>query len=68
MGDIIRKLYGEDRVAGREAFVDDVAPAVMLEIFVIRSPSHRAAFSFGDFDNYVSKADGIEEIRTAEDI
>jgi aldehyde oxidoreductase len=68
VGDTIRKLDGEDKVAGREAFGDDVAPAGTLEIFVIRSPSHRAAFSFGDMNGFLSNADGIEAILTAEDV
>lgn len=68
VGDTIRKLDGEDKVAGREAYGDDVAPAGTLEIFVIRSPLHRAAFSFGDLDGFLSKAMGIEALLTAEDI
>ena len=68
VGDAIRKLDGEDKVAGREAFGDDVAPAGTLEIFVIRSPSHRAAFLFGDLNGFLSNANGIEAILTAEDI
>ena len=68
VGDPIRKLDGEDKVAGREAFGDDVAPAGTLEIFVIRSPSHRASFSFGDLEGFVSLASGIEAVLTADDV
>ena len=68
VGDTIRKLDGEDKVAGREVFGDDIAPAGTLEIFVIRSPSHRAAFSFGDLDGFLAQANGIEAILTADDI
>ena len=68
VGDTIRKVDGEDKVAGREAFGDDIAPAGTLEIFVIRSPFHRAAFSFGDLDEFVSNSQGIEAFLTAEDI
>jgi CO/xanthine dehydrogenase Mo-binding subunit/aerobic-type carbon monoxide dehydrogenase small subunit (CoxS/CutS family) len=68
VGDVIRKLDGEDKVAGREAFGDDVAPAGTLEIFVIRSPFHRAGFSFGELDAFVAQANGIEAVLTADDI
>tara|TARA_R110002094_G_scaffold115713_5_gene111442 strand:+ start:1970 stop:4708 length:2739 start_codon:yes stop_codon:yes gene_type:complete len=68
VGDPIRKLDGEDKVAGREAFGDDVAPAGTLEIFVIRSPSHRASFLFGDLEGFVSQASGIEAVLTADDV
>ena len=68
VGDTIRKVDGEDKVAGREVFGDDIAPAGTLEIFVIRSPFHRAAFSFGDLDEFVSNSQGIEAFLTAEDI
>ena len=68
VGDPIRKLDGEDKVAGREAFGDDVAPAGTLEIFVIRSSSHRASFLFGDLEGFVSLASGIEAVLTADDV
>jgi len=68
VGETIRKVDGEGKVAGREAFGDDVAPAGTLEIFVIRSPFHRASFSLGDLDEFVSNSQGIEAFLTAEDI
>lgn len=68
VGNTIRRVDGEDKVAGREAFGDDVAPAGTLEIFVIRSPLHRAGFSFGDLDGFLSNAEGIEAILTADDV
>ena len=68
VGDTIRKVDGEDKVAGREAFGDDVAPAGTLEIFVIRSPFHRASFSLGDLDSFLSNTHGIVAFLTAEDI
>jgi len=68
VGQAIRRLDGEDKVAGREAFGDDVAPAGTLEILVIRSPFARAAFAFGDLDGFVAQADGIEVVLTAADV
>ena len=68
VGDTIRKVDGEDKVAGREIFGDDVAPPGTLEIFVIRSPFHRASFSLGDLDEFVSNSEGIEAFLTADDI
>ena len=68
VGDTIRKVDGADKVAGREAFGDDMAPVGTLEIFVIRSPFHRASFVFNDLNEFLSDASGIEAILTADDI
>ncbi len=67
VGASIRRLDGDQKVSGREAFGDDVAPAGCLEILVIRSPFPRAGFAFGDLDAF-AKSKGIETVLTAADI
>lgn len=68
VGEAIRRIDGQDKVAGREAFGDDVAPAGTLEIYIIRSPFSRSTFKFGDLDSFVSSHDGVEAVLTAADI
>jgi CO/xanthine dehydrogenase Mo-binding subunit len=67
-GDAIRRLDGADKVAGREAFGDDIAPPGTLEVLVIRSPFPRAGFTFGDLDGFVANTTGVEAVLTAADI
>lgn len=67
-GDAIWRVDGSDKVTGAELFGDDVAPAGTLEIHVIRSPYHRAGFSFGDLDAWAKATPGIEAVLTAIDI
>ena len=68
VGQSIRRIDGEDKVAGRELFGDDIAPFGTAEIFVIRSPFPRAAFQLGDLEKFLSEAAGIDAILTAKDI
>ncbi|MCG7519931.1 molybdopterin cofactor-binding domain-containing protein [Ruegeria sp. Ofav3-42] len=67
-GDAIRRVDGLQKVTGAELFGDDVAPAGTLEIFVIRSPHHRAGFTFGDLKAWAKSTPGIEVVLTAADI
>ncbi len=67
-GDAIRRLDGADKVAGHEAFGDDIAPPGTLEVLVIRSPFPRAGFTFGDLDGFVANTTGVEAVLTAADI
>ncbi|WP_306114849.1 MULTISPECIES: molybdopterin cofactor-binding domain-containing protein [unclassified Roseovarius] len=68
VGDAIRRLDGPDKVTGREAFGDDVAPTGTLEVFVIRAPYARATFTLGDLDGFLAASEGIETVLTAADI
>ncbi|MET4130560.1 molybdopterin cofactor-binding domain-containing protein [Roseovarius sp. MBR-6] len=68
VGAAIRRLDGLAKVSGTEQFGDDVAPQGTLEIRVVRSPFHRAAFSFGDLDAWCAGHDGIEAVLTSADI
>ena len=67
-GAAIRRLDGAQKLAGTEAFGDDVAPPDTLEILVIRSPFPRAAFTFGDLDNWRAGQPGIAAVLTAADV
>ncbi|WP_108859594.1 molybdopterin cofactor-binding domain-containing protein [Ruegeria sp. Alg231-54] len=67
-GDAIWRVDGHNKVTGTELFGDDVAPAGTLEIYVIRSPYHRARFTLGDLDTWTNKTPGIEAVLTAADI
>lgn len=68
VGEPIERLDGDRKLAGTEAFGDDVAPVGTLEIFVIRSPFARAGFTLGDLDDYVSAHEGLETVLTASDV
>ncbi|WP_299848337.1 molybdopterin cofactor-binding domain-containing protein [uncultured Roseovarius sp.] len=68
VGHSIRRLDGADKLTGREAYGDDVAPAGTLEIFLIRSPYPRAAFELGDLAAFVANTPDIEDVLTAADI
>lgn len=67
-GAAIRRLDGAQKLAGTEAFGDDVAPPETLEVLVIRSPHPRAGFVFGDLDGWRAGQDGIEAVLTAADV
>lgn len=67
-GTAIRRLDGSDKVEGREAFGDDIAPPGSLVIRVIRAGFHRARFAFGDLDAWARDMPGIEAVLTASDI
>ena len=68
IGESVRKLDGADKLTGREAYGDDVAPAGTLEIFLIRSPFPRATFEFGDLAGFVARTEGVEAVLTAADV
>ncbi|MBO9446778.1 molybdopterin cofactor-binding domain-containing protein [Ruegeria sp. R14_0] len=67
-GEGIWRVDGQDKVTGAEQFGDDVAPAGTLEVFVIRSPHHRAGFRFGDLQAWAKDIPGVEAVLTAADI
>ncbi|MFA3916972.1 molybdopterin-dependent oxidoreductase [Ruegeria hyattellae] len=68
IGDAIERLDGMAKVKGSEAFGDDIAPPDSLRILLIRSPYPRAAFRFGDIDEFVEDTAGIEAVLTASDV
>ena len=68
VGEGMRRLDGHDKVTGKEAFSDDLAEAGTLEVFVVRSPHPRAAFSLDGLDAYVTNTPGLVAYLTAADI
>lgn len=67
VGARLNRVDGDAKVRGTEVFGADVDHDESLLIRVVRSPYHRASFSFGDLKGYTAKA-GIAAILTAEDI
>jgi CO/xanthine dehydrogenase Mo-binding subunit/aerobic-type carbon monoxide dehydrogenase small subunit (CoxS/CutS family) len=67
VGARVARLDGWPKVSGAERFGDDVAPADALVVRVIRSPFHRAGFSFGDLDAFRHES-GLDLILTARDV
>lgn len=68
VGTAMRRLDGLDRVEGRTAFGDDVAPQGALVVKVIRSPHPRAAFQFGDLDGWLAASPDLACVLTARDV
>jgi CO/xanthine dehydrogenase Mo-binding subunit/aerobic-type carbon monoxide dehydrogenase small subunit (CoxS/CutS family) len=68
VGARIARLDGRLKVEGRELYGADAIPQDALFVRVIRSPHHRAAFTFGDLDSYRSSHPEIAAVLTAADI
>ncbi|MGO1120506.1 molybdopterin-dependent oxidoreductase [Rhodovibrionaceae bacterium A322] len=68
VGDAVARLDGEAKLTGLELFGDDVAPADALVLKIIRSPHHRAGFTFGDLEGYLASQPGLALVLTARDI
>jgi CO/xanthine dehydrogenase Mo-binding subunit/aerobic-type carbon monoxide dehydrogenase small subunit (CoxS/CutS family) len=68
VGQRVTRLDGQKKVLGREIFGADEWPEDALTLRVIRSPHHRAAFSFGDLQAYQNARPGIHGIFTAKDV
>ena len=68
LGQPARRLDGQAKVDGSEAFGDDVAPAGALVARVIRAPHASAGFTFGDLEAWRSAQPGIHCILTADDV
>ena len=67
VGDAVRRVDGDAKLTGAEAYGDDIAPAGTLEILVIRSPHPHAAFTLGDLDAFAQRP-GIHAVLTAADV
>ena len=67
VGDAVRRVDGDAKLTGAEAYGDDIAPPGTLEILVIRSPHPHAAFSLGDTTPLLARP-GIAAILTAADV
>ena len=68
VGEPIVRLDGRPKVAGLDIFGADELPADALLARAVRSPYPRAAFSFGDIDDYIDKIAGVVAVFTADDI
>jgi len=68
VGQSPRRVDGQSKVSGAERFGDDVAPDGALVLKVIRSPYHRARFSFQDLENYVASTPGVHKVLTHKDV
>ncbi|EPX78710.1 molybdopterin-dependent oxidoreductase [Salipiger mucosus] len=67
VGAPVARVDGWPKVSGVERFGDDVAPADALVARVIRSPHHRAGFTFGDLESY-RETNGLDGVFTATDV
>jgi aldehyde oxidoreductase len=68
VGARIERLDGRKKVEGTEIFGADRWPEGMLLARAVRSPHHRAAFTFGDFNGYLREHPGIVRIFAAADV
>ena len=68
IGESPMRVDGQRKVFGTERFGDDVAPEGALVLKVVRSPYHRARFSFGDIEQYVTDNPGIHRVFTHKDV
>jgi aldehyde oxidoreductase len=62
------RLDGQRKIDGAEIFGADEMPIDAMLLRVIRSPYHRARFTFGDFRSYLKTHSGIHAVLTAKDI
>lgn len=68
VGARIRRLDGQRKVDGTEIFGADQIPADALLLRVVRSPYHRARFTFGDLQGFAAAHPGIHRVLTARDV
>jgi len=68
VGQRVVRLDGRKKILGQEIFGADEWPEDALVLRVVRSPHHRAEFSFGDLDAYRRSNPRIEAIFTARDV
>jgi aldehyde oxidoreductase len=68
VGQRVARLDGQKKVLGQDIFGADEWPKDCLVLRVVRSPHHRAAFTFGDLDAYRRAHPGVHAIFTARDV
>jgi len=68
VGQSIARLDGRAKVEGRDPFGADVIPSDALFLRAIRSPHHRARFTFGDIGAWLASHPEIDRVLTAADI
>ena len=68
VGARLPKVDGIAKITGAEKFGADDWPADCLVLRAVRSPHHRARFTFGDLGGFRKKHPGLERILTWQDI
>ncbi|HMN70953.1 MAG TPA: molybdopterin-dependent oxidoreductase [Rhodoblastus sp.] len=68
VGARIARLDGRAKVEGRDLFGADGIPEDALFLHAIRSPHHRARFTFGDIEAWRAARPGVERILAAADV
>jgi len=68
VGHRLPRVDGDPKVRGRDVFGADEAPEGALLVRVLRSPFHRARFTFGDLDAFVAMTRGVDAVFTAADV
>ena len=68
VGARVAKVDGVPKLTGAEKFGADEWPADCLALRAVRSPHHRARFTFGDLDAFQKKHPGLVRILTWKDI
>jgi CO/xanthine dehydrogenase Mo-binding subunit/aerobic-type carbon monoxide dehydrogenase small subunit (CoxS/CutS family) len=68
VGECVARLDGRKKVMGQDVFGADDWPEDSLLLRVVRSPHHRAEFTFGDLEAYRRAQPGIHGIFTARDV
>ena len=68
VGKRLARLDGAAKVEGRDRFGADTIPSDALILRAIRSPHHRARFTFGDIAAFVARTPGVVRVFTATDV
>jgi aldehyde oxidoreductase len=68
VGSRVVRVDGQSKVAGSDVFGDDGIPVGTALVRVVRSPHHRASFTFGDLAAWADAHPGVEAVLTAEDV
>jgi aerobic-type carbon monoxide dehydrogenase small subunit (CoxS/CutS family) len=68
VGARLARVDGWSKVAGREVFGADWAPADALWLRVVRSPHRAARFTIGDLDRLIAATPGLAAILTHRDV
>jgi CO/xanthine dehydrogenase Mo-binding subunit/aerobic-type carbon monoxide dehydrogenase small subunit (CoxS/CutS family) len=68
VGASLERIDGVAKVSGSEAYGADGIPSDALFVRAIRSPHHRAAFAFGDFEIFLRNHPGLLRVLTARDV
>jgi CO/xanthine dehydrogenase Mo-binding subunit/aerobic-type carbon monoxide dehydrogenase small subunit (CoxS/CutS family) len=68
VGQRVARLDGQRKVLGQDIFGADEWPEDSLQLRAVRSPHHRAEFTFGDLEAYRQAHPGVDGIFTARDV